>query len=319
MNQMINQHLKNYQNGIYALDAGYVRHLLAAIHLIVDQGRVALVDTGTNASLPRVRDALAALGLDASSVDYVILTHIHLDHAGGAGAMMAAFPQARLVVHPRGARHMIDPSVLMKATQDVYGMEVANQLYGELLPIPSERVISAEDGLRLSLGQRELVCHDAPGHAKHHQFIYDTVARGIFTGDAFGISYRELDVDGRALLFPTTSPAQFDPVLMRDSIERMIALEPEAMYLTHYSRIQPPRSLAQDVLRRMDEFVRLTKKAINEFPDDPVPAIRQSITAYLLSEARAHGVTLPDAAILDLYQIDLDLNAKGLAIWAAPA
>lgn len=214
---------------------------------------------------------------------------------------------------------MIDPSVLMKATQDVYGMEVANQLYGELLPIPAARVIAAEDGLRLPLGQRELVCHDAPGHAKHHQFIYDTVARGIFTGDAFGISYRELDVDGRALLFPTTSPAQFDPVLMRDSIERMIALEPEAMYLTHYSRIQPPRGLAQDVLRRMDEFVRLAKKAINEVPDDPVPAIRQAITAYLLSEARAHGVTLPDAAILDLYQIDLDLNAKGLAIWATSA
>jgi glyoxylase-like metal-dependent hydrolase (beta-lactamase superfamily II) len=308
--------MNDYGNGIYAVDAGYVRHLLAAIHLIVDQGRVAVVDTGTNASLPHVLDVLSRLGLDAGCVDYVILTHIHLDHAGGAGAMMAAFPQARLVVHPRGVRHMIDPSVLMKATQDVYGADVADQLYGKLLPVPAERVIQADEGLLLTLGQRELVCHDSPGHAKHHIFIHDRSAKGIFTGDAFGISYRELDVDGRALLFPTTSPAQFDPVLMRDSIERMIALDPDAMYLTHYSQIRPPRTLAQDVLRRMDEFVRMTKKAIKEVPDDPVPVILDALSAYLLSEARKHGVLLPDQIILDLYQIDLELNAKGLAIWA---
>lgn len=138
--------LIDYGNGIHALDAGYVRHMLAAIHLIVDDGRAAFVDTGSNASLPHALEALAALGLAADAVDYVILTHIHLDHAGGAGAMMRAFPGAKLVVHPRGARHMIDPTKLMAATEEVYGRETARALYGELLPVAAGRVIEATAG-----------------------------------------------------------------------------------------------------------------------------------------------------------------------------
>jgi glyoxylase-like metal-dependent hydrolase (beta-lactamase superfamily II) len=290
--------------------------LLAAIHLIVDHGRVALIDTGTNASLDRVTEALTRLGLDPTSVDYIVLTHIHLDHAGGAGTMMREFPYARLVVHPRGARHMVDPAKLMRATEEVYGKEQAQALYGELVPVPSERLIEAHDELPLQLGERELVCYDAPGHAKHHIFIHDRVANGIFSGDAFGISYRELDVDDRAFLFPTTSPAQFDPSAMRTSIERMVALEPESMYLTHYSRIRPPRGLADDVLRRLDAFVRIAKQAIEEFPAHPVPVIRAAMESYLLSEARQHGITLSDREILEICQIDLELNAEGAAIWA---
>jgi glyoxylase-like metal-dependent hydrolase (beta-lactamase superfamily II) len=308
--------LRDYENGIYAIDAGYVRHLLAAIHLIVDRGRVAIIDTGTNASLGRVATTLTQLGLDPKSVDFVVLTHIHLDHAGGAGSMMREFPSARLVVHPRGARHMVDPGKLMRATEDVYGKEKAQALYGTLIPVPAERVIEAHDELRLNLGERELVCYDAPGHAKHHIFIHDILANGIFSGDAFGISYRELDVDNRPFLFPTTSPAQFDPIAMRNSIERMVALNPESMYLTHYSRIRPPRSLVNDVLRRMDAFVGITNQVIGKCPESAVPAIHEAMKSYLLSEARNHGITLSDQEILSVCELDLKLNAEGAAIWA---
>jgi glyoxylase-like metal-dependent hydrolase (beta-lactamase superfamily II) len=311
----MNYELIDYRNGIYAFDAGYVRHQLAAIHLIVDNGRAAFVDTGSNASLPHAQAALAQLGLKPGNVDYVILTHIHLDHAGGAGAMMQAFPAARLVVHPRGARHMIDPTKLMAATEEVYGRETARALYGQLLPIPAERTIETHNGMALKLGGRELAFHDAPGHAKHHIFIHDRTANGIFTGDTFGIAYPECTVAGRPLLFPSTTPSQFDPVDLRDSVERMVALEPEAVYATHFSRLAPPRALAAEMLKRLDDFVGIALAA-KRAGGDPLPAIRAALGDYVLTEARAHGVALPDAEILALWRMDIDLNAQGLAIWA---
>ncbi len=308
--------LFDFQNGIHAFDAGYVRHQLAAIHLIVDQGRAAFVDTGSNASLPNALDALSRLGLAPDCVDYVLLTHIHLDHAGGAGAMMAAFPNARLVVHPRGARHMIDPTRLMAATEEVYGRERARELYGELLPVPAARVIETTDGMVLTLGRRELAFYDSPGHAKHHVFIQDRAANGIFTGDTFGISYRECDVAGKPFLMPSTTPSQFDPVDLRDSVEHMIALAPEAVYPTHFSRLAPPRPLAEVMLRRLDDFVRLTFAARKAQPADPLPLLKEKLAAFMLAEARAHGVTLSDAEFFALWDMDIDLNAQGLLIWA---
>lgn len=308
--------LTSYDNGIHAFDAGYVRHQLAAIHLIVDAGRAAFVDTGSNASLPRAQAALAQLGLAPANVDYVILTHIHLDHAGGAGAMMAAFPAAQLVVHPRGARHMIDPARLMAATEEVYGRENARRLYGELIPIPADRVIETSDGMVLPLGGRELAFYDCPGHARHHVFIHDRRANGIFTGDTFGIAYPECTVAGRPLLFPSTTPSQFDPVELRDSVEHMISLAPQAIYATHFSRLAPPRPLAEAMLRRMDDFVGLARAAVKAQAADPLPELRERLAEYVLDEARAHGVTLPAADILALWRMDIDLNAQGLLIWA---
>ena len=154
---------RDYGNGIVAFDAGYVRPVLAAIHMVIENGRVAFIDTGSNDALPNALAALRKLGLDASAVDYVMLTHIHLDHAGGAGSMMRAFPEARLVVHPRGARHMAEPSKLVAGVTAVYGADYVQRVYGEILPIPVERIIEAPDGHVISLNGRELVCLDTPG------------------------------------------------------------------------------------------------------------------------------------------------------------
>ena len=309
--------LIDYNNGIYAFDAGYVRHQLAAVHMIVDGGQAAFIDNGSNASLPRAQQALKDVGLTPADVAYVIVTHIHLDHAGGSGAYMEAFPNAKFVVHPRGARHMIDPGKLMAATEQVYGKENAHRLYGQLLPVPAERVIEATEGVVLKLGQRELAIYDCPGHARHHVFIHDRAANGIFTGDTFGIGYREFDVDGRHFVFPAPTPSQFDPVDWRDSVERMIALDPEAVYLTHFSRLTPPKKLAGELLHRLDECVRMTKDALKEAGEgNPHPLLMQKLGDYIVSEAQAHGSTLSDADIRSLWKMDIDLDAQGLLIWA---
>ena len=305
--------LIDYHNGIYAFDAGYVRPLLAAIHLIESEGRAAFVDTANFEVMPQALAALAARGLGPDAVDYVILTHIHLDHAGGAGVMMEAFPNARLVVHPRGARHMIEPTKLMAGVEGVYGRERAAKMYGKLIPIAAERIIEAHDNTLLRLGSRELLCIDSPGHARHHIAIVDRQTSGIFTGDTFGISYRELDVDGRPLIFPSSTPIQFDPDEMRSSIERMLSFNPEAVYLTHFSRLAPPAELGRTVLARLDQYVAIALAASED--EDKAARIREDLTALLLQEAHTHGCRLSDAEILDIWHLDLELNAQGLAFW----
>jgi len=305
---------RDYGNGIIAFDAGYVRPILAAIHMIVDDGHVAFVDTGSNDSLPNVLAALDKVGLGRDAVDYVILTHIHLDHAGGAGALMREFPQAKLVVHPRGSRHMAEPSKLVAGVTAVYGKEYVDTVYGEILPIPAERIIEAHEGLTLQLGSRQLLMIDTPGHAKHHICIIDQKAGAIFTGDMFGLSYREFDVDGRQFILPTTTPTQFDPAEMRASIDRLMSYQPSAMYLTHYAQVTDLPAKAAALHRRLDRHVELAEAHANE-GETRHAAIKQELTAYLLAELRAHGCTLPEAAIIDILATDLELNVQGLTWW----
>jgi glyoxylase-like metal-dependent hydrolase (beta-lactamase superfamily II) len=306
---------RDYRNGIYAFDAGYVRPILAAIHLVVESGRVALVDTGSNDALPNALAALERLGLNVAAVDYVILTHIHLDHAGGAGSMMAAFPNAQLVVHPRGARHMAEPSKLVAGVTAVYGAEYVNRIYGEILPIPAERIIEAADGFTVSLAGRELLCIDTPGHARHHICIVDKKTGGIFTGDMFGLSYREHDVDGRPFIFPTTTPTQFEPDEMRASISRLLSFKPESMYLTHYSCVGDVPVLGRDLLRRLDALVTIAESASQLKGKVRHEQIKAEIATYLFGELKAHGCNLAEAVVLDIWATDLELNAQGLEVW----
>lgn len=304
----------HYDHGIYAIDAHYVRPKLAAIHLIVENRRAAFVDTGCNDSLPAVQAALAELNLDADQVDYVILTHIHLDHAGGAGAMMHAFPNARLVVHPRGARHMADPTKLIEGAAAVYGADEVRRLYGDVLPIDTRRIIEATDGLRIELSGRGLLCLDTPGHARHHIGIVDQKTGHIFTGDIFGLSYRELDTDGRQFIFPTTTPIQFDPEAMHASINRLLDLRPQAMYLTHFGQLRDVAAQGIELHRLVDAHVAIVRR--EKYAGESRHAkIRAGLAALLLEETGRFGCRLPESEILSLFDNDLELNAQGLGIW----
>ena len=305
-----------YEPGIYAVDAGYLRPQLAAIYLLVEGGRVAVVDTATNACLPRVLDALRSLELPPTCVDYVFLTHVHLDHAGGAGAMMQTFPEARLVVHPRGARHMADPAPLFAAVQAVYGADAAERLYGELVPVPAERILAADDGHTLDLGGRTLVCLDTPGHARHHLSLLDTHSGGIFAGEAFGISLRELDVDGRASILPAIAPTQFDPAAMQASVGRILALQPPALYLAHFGRIRDVPRLGGDLLRQIEAQVALAERE-RDCGSERGARLLAGLWERVNAEAARQGWRLAaDSlhAVLDEY---LALNAQALDGWLA--
>ena len=181
--------LVDYPAGITAVDTGYVRPHFDAAHLIVHGGRAAFVDCGTNSSVPHLLAALEAKGLARDCVDYLFLTHIHLDHAGGAGLLAQQLPNLKVVVHPRGAQHMATPEKLIAGVKAVYGEEHYRELYGEILPVPAERIIATTDGQRLELAGRPFEFIHTPGHAGHHHCIVDVEHGGVFTGDTFGVSY----------------------------------------------------------------------------------------------------------------------------------
>jgi glyoxylase-like metal-dependent hydrolase (beta-lactamase superfamily II) len=303
----------DYPQGITALDAEYCSHGVAAIHLIVERGRAAFVDTGTTHSLPLVLALLAEKGLSAEAVDYVMVTHVHLDHAGGAGAMMKTFPNARLVAHPRGARHMIDPSKLVAGTTAVYGEAKTRALYGELVPVPAERVVEAGEGHRIEWGARRFRFLDTPGHASHHYCLWDETHRHLFSGDTFGLSYRLFDSAQGPFLIPTTTPVQFDPVALHASVERLIALAPKTVFLTHFGGITPSRALADDLHRRLDAYLALARAADGRA--DRHEAMVDAMSDYLCDELRRHGAPVDEPTARAWLRNDVELNVQGLEIW----
>lgn len=305
---------RDYGSGIYAVDSGYDHAEFDAIHLIVDAGRVAIVDTGSNGSIPHLLQELDRLGLARDAVDYVILTHVHLDHAGGAGQLMAALPSAKLVVHPRGARHMIDPSKLIAATYDVYGRENAIRKYGDIQSVPAERVVEAAHESSIKFGNRELLLLDAPGHAKHHIVIRDSRTGHIFTGDTFGLSYREFDNNGRQFVYPTTSPSQFDPVALHDTVDMIAGFSPDAVYVTHYSQVHDVPRLAADMHRLIDAQLAIAERATGAGSarhENIVAGLRQLVRA----EAATQGWKLQGNDACAVLAGDIELNAQGVELW----
>ena len=305
--------LTDFRAGITAIDVDYVRPRLAASHLVVDEGRAAFVDTGTTHSLPNLFYALEARGLDRSAVDWVLTTHVHLDHAGGAGALMRELPNARCAVHPRGARHLAEPSKLIAGSIAVYGEERYHALYGEILPIDASRIFQPEDGAKIRLGGRELELIHTPGHALHHYCVVDAANALVFSGDTFGLSYRDFDVDGRAFIIPTTTPVHFDPEALCRSVDRIMSYRPRSIFLTHYAEVTELERLARELKERVLAFADLGAR-YRDAPDRS-GKLRRGMFAMMASWLDAHGFPRDDAKRHWLLDDDIELNCQGLENW----
>ena len=299
-----------HQNGIYTVDAHYEGKENTAVFIIQDQGQAAIVDTAANSSWPYLLEALKELNIKNEEILYVCLTHIHLDHAGGAGLYMQNFPNARLLVHERGARHMANPKKLVAGVEEVYGKEETLRMYGEVIPVPEERITAVPDGFEFKLGARTISCFYTPGHAKHHMSFWDSSSSAVFAGDAFGISYPNMAAkEGRAI-FPTTSPVQFDPTEMIESIDKICALNPKLIYLTHFSEITEIDSSAEFLRNEVEIYANASK----ELKGDK-PKIEEFLRERFRLIAKNIECKDKDTLVDKMYTLETELNSQGLVYW----
>lgn len=305
--------LTNFDAGITAIDTNYVRPRLAASHLVIDSGRAAFVDTGTTLSVPNLLGALEVKNIDPADVDWVLTTHVHLDHAGGAGALMQALPNACCAVHPRGARHLAEPSKLIAGSIAVYGEERYRELYGEIVPIDEARMLVPVDGERVTLGSRTFELIHTPGHALHHYCVVDLDHDRIFSGDTFGISYRDFDVNGREFIMPTTTPVHFDPEALCNSVDRLMSYEPEAIYLTHYAEVRDLARLAGEMKDRVRAFADLGRRHAKA--PDRGQKLRSEMYAMLSRWLDEHGFPGDQKKRRWLLDDDVELNCQGIEVW----
>ncbi|MEM8499250.1 MAG: MBL fold metallo-hydrolase [Pseudomonadota bacterium] len=302
---------------IYTVDAAYQRDNAVAIHLIRSRDQLAMIDTGTNHSISNTSAAIESLGLSWSDVRYIILTHVHLDHAGGAGQMMKLAANAECIVHPRGARHMIHPDKLIAGSNAVYGEETVRQLYGEITPIDESRIVIPVDCESIDFGGRSLTFIDTPGHAYHHHCIWDEQSKSMFTGDTLGVCYKSLRNTNTGFLLPTTSPVQFDPPALHASIDRVMSFNPKTLYLTHYGAVHPVDAMIVGLHEQIDAMVEMTETAAEQTALGPAfeSELSAQILQYLLERCRAVFPAASEADMQEWLPFDAELNAQGLAFW----
>lgn len=302
-------------HGITTIDAHYVHPGYAAIHLIEREGRAAVVDTGTYHSVPYLFRVLAERGIDQRDVEMVFITHVHLDHAGGAGRLLEELPNARAVCHPRAVPHLVDPARLVEASRDVYGSARFDELYGAVLPIEASRITATRDLEQLRLGQSQFQVLHTPGHALHHHVLHDIDAAAVFTGDTFGLSYRLLDSELGPFVFPTTTPTQFDPEQLLASVDRILALGPRALYLTHFGGVTDVARLGNSLKAQIGQCVDIARRHAGG--PEPKRAIHDELKRLWRELLREHGTRIEAQAFDELLENDLELNAQGLVAWLA--
>lgn len=298
------------------IDCEYVMPQLAASYLREESGEVAFIEANTTHAVPKLLAALKTAGLSAEAVKYVIVTHAHLDHAGGTSALMRACPHATLLAHPRAARHLIDPSRLVASAQKVYGEEAFEQLYGRIEAIDAKRVRALEDGERVTLGGAAFQFLHTRGHANHHFVVHDEQRQVVYTGDAFGLVYPALQRSKR-FAYPSTSPTDFDGPAAIASVKRVVELKPRAVALTHFGEFEDVEAIAGQLISWLELSTKLAEEGAKS--GDETGTLEQRFKWQLdqefeLSASRA-GLALTEAD-RKLIRFDAELNGQGLAFAA---
>lgn len=297
-------------HGITCIDANYVKPGVACFYLLEQDGEYAVIETGTSHSVASLRTLMTQRDITPQQIRYVIPTHVHLDHAGGAGLMMSEFPEAQMLIHPRGAQHMAQPQRLSDSAKTVYGDEAFATLYGDIVPVDPARIRSLEDGDSVKLSGRRLEMRHTRGHANHHFCVWDETSSGWFSGDMFGVSYPWWRFDQGDFVMPSTTPTQFDPKTYLESLQLLESYQPQRIYLTHFGQIsfsaEKAQLLARQVLRYRDIAMENMDKP------EQLAALLTQYGLELLGEIDSGGDPQNHR---DWLALDTPLNAQGLQVW----
>jgi len=290
---------------------------MACAYLLVEGNEATFIENNTTHALPHLLTALQSTGLTPEQVRYLMVTHVHLDHAGGTSALLRLCPNATVLAHPRASQHLIDPTKLIASAEAVYGTKQFKDLYGEITAIPENRVRSLNDNESVGWGNRELVALYTKGHANHHLCVWDSKTHSLFTGDAFGLAYPELQTHG-LFLFPSTSPTQFLPQEAIASVNRLVALNPKKLFLTHFGMVDDIPKAQSQMLNELNfsEQLALEAKASGGGFDNIQTFCYPKIENHLKKRALDLGLG-PWESLRPLLELDMKLNAAGLAHWAS--
>ncbi|WP_100012280.1 MBL fold metallo-hydrolase [Lentibacillus sediminis] len=276
---------------------------------VIAEEALTIVETGPSPSVKFVKQGLEQLGYTLDQVRYIIVTHVHLDHAGGAGLLAKECPNAQVVVHPRGERHLADPRKLAAGARAIYG-ESFSDLFDPVLPVPEERLLVKGQGDILEIGPScSLKFLDTPGHAKHHFSIYDPISNGMFTGDTAGIRYEQLIEEGIDLFLPTTSPNHFDPEAMQASIDRFAAMDLDRIYFGHFGMTVNPADALEKVSIWLKVFVEEGRKAVEE--GKRFDELANRLLEHIKEELRENGIPDDHEAYVML-NLDMQVSALGI-------
>lgn len=296
------------------IDCHYLRPGKASVYLLVNGGEAAFVDVNAPTALPHLLAALEEADLSPEAVRYLLLTHVHLDHGGGAGAMIEACPNAEVIVHPAGRPHLLEPERLVQASRMVYGKERFIQLYGTITALPPKRVRAVEDNEEVLIDGQPIACLHTPGHTKHHLCFHDHSSGTVYSGDVLGSCYAPHREGTPPLAFCAIPPTDFDLPKMRATVGRIETLKPTRLGPTHFGFIDDPAGATTALRRSIDAMEQCLEAAL----DSGLEA--EALEAFSLERvfAAARGLHRhcglePAGPAWDLMEGDLRMNAQGIA------
>ncbi|WP_110113335.1 MBL fold metallo-hydrolase [Bacillus sp. CGMCC 1.16541] len=287
---------------------------------IIHEDDLTIVETSASPSIPYLLKGLEALNIHPSEVKNIIVTHIHLDHAGGAGLLLKHCPNANVIVHPKGKRHLSDPSRLIQGARAVYGAQF-DELFDPIVPIPEDRLIAVENEQTIQIGEnRALQFLHTPGHANHHLSIYDSTSSGIFTGDTIGVYYPQLRSQGLEFYLPSTSPNQFNPKAMLTSAALMEQLKIERIYFGHYGKSENPHLVFKQLRNWLPIFIQTAEQVVYSNSDLSFEQQAAMLSTELFNQVHSY---LTDkhielsSDVREIIELDLSVCAMGLVDYLA--
>lgn len=303
---------------VFTIDCNYILPELACAYLVVEGNEATFVENNTTKAVPTLLAELKKHNIPKENVKYIIITHVHLDHAGGTAALLEECPNATVVAHPKAAPHLVSPQRLIESAKQVYGEEKFFNLYGDIQGVPENKIYIPHDGETIQWGSRYFKFIYTRGHANHHFVIYDSLTNGIFTGDSFGLAYPVLQKGSSPFLFPSTTPTDFDPVEAKVSLQKIKDTEADKAYLTHFGvweYMETGIRLMYDGISYMEEvFLLAQDPSLEEAQIDEF--VKNKVNLYFHKEVEKRN--LP-SSVYDYLNLDIEINSMGIALAAKRA